>query len=185
MHPLRAVPAAVPDLPGAGAGSRFPARAYLPGVAGGRGAVADWRLICHPHGPLPGLPRLRDGVPVGGAVRQDPGASPGGDRVNVSASLAGTAAEAVVLHPRAARPQGAGALGMVAADLPAVRIADAGARQRRAQAAGIGESGSAGAARWTENFSFRRWAGCTTARGKSAAGCCFTWGVSPALPFPS
>ena len=99
VHPLRAVPAAVPDLPRAGARSRFAARAHLPGAAGGRGAAGDRRLVCHPHRPLPGLPRLRDGVPVGRAVRPDPGAGAGGDRDKLPAPVAGTAAARIGSSP--------------------------------------------------------------------------------------
>ncbi len=70
VHSLRTVPECLPHLPRAGPGNGFAARAHLPDDPGGEGPAADGRQFCPAHRPLPGLPRLRDGLPLGRRIRK-------------------------------------------------------------------------------------------------------------------
>ena len=69
LRALRDLPAPVPDVPRAGPGDGLAARTHLPDARRHRGAHRPHRELRPPHGPLPRLPRVRDGVPGGRPVR--------------------------------------------------------------------------------------------------------------------
>jgi hypothetical protein len=121
VRALRDLPAAVPDVPGARPGDGFAARPALSHPRRRRRARRAERHLRPPPRPLPGLPRVRDRVPVGRAVRIAPrsharpasapaaarlgAGAPGLPRVS-RAAAAGRAAGAapVVSALRASRP---------------------------------------------------------------------------------
>ena len=76
LRALRVLPAHLPDLPAVGRGDGLPARADLPDEPGGEGRDRPGRPVRHAHRPLPGLHGVRDGVPVGRAVRPAAGSHP-------------------------------------------------------------------------------------------------------------
>src|SRR5512146_2545348 len=105
------------------------------------------------------MPGVRDGVPVGRALRAHRGAGARGDREELPASVADACRAAALLSEGAAQFQFPGALGAAAAAVSALAPAIAVARERRAQGARIGERGSAGAADRTGVFLRRTGAG--------------------------
>ncbi len=69
LRALRHLLATVPDVPGARAGDGLAARACLPDARRDRGADRPDRQLPPPHGPVPRVPRVRDGVSGRRAVR--------------------------------------------------------------------------------------------------------------------
>ena len=108
LRALRHLPAPVPDVPGPGAGDGLPARARLPDARRhGRPHRAD-RQLHPPHGPLPRLSRVRDGVPGGRSVRPAPRGDARADRAldaePARAPAPGPTRARRVPGPAAARP---------------------------------------------------------------------------------
>ena len=64
LRSLRPVPESLPDLQIVGPGSRFAARTHSPDRSGGPGPAAAGRFLRKAYRPVPGLPRVRDGVPL-------------------------------------------------------------------------------------------------------------------------
>jgi hypothetical protein len=69
LRTLRAMPQPLPHVPPVGTGSGFAARAYPADRVGGPGKAGAGRFVRRAHRPLPRLPRLRNGVPLGRRVR--------------------------------------------------------------------------------------------------------------------
>ena len=80
MCSLRPLPECLPDLSRTWPGNGFTPRAHLSDDSGGGGPVASWRELREAHRPLPGLSRLRNGVPVGRRVRKAGGGRAGANR---------------------------------------------------------------------------------------------------------
>ncbi len=80
VHSLRTVSESLPDVSGAGAGDGFAARADSPGAGRGPGPAGNRRELRDAHRSLPRLPRMRDRVSVGRAIRKDTGTCAGADR---------------------------------------------------------------------------------------------------------
>src|SRR5262249_4273215 len=76
VRSLRHLPAAVPDVPGARRGNGLAAGPDLPHAGGGRGAHRADDGTGASSRPLSRLSRLRDGVPLWGAVRSSPRGDP-------------------------------------------------------------------------------------------------------------
>src|SRR5687768_923978 len=113
MRPLRLLPARLPHLSELGSGDGLAARPHLPDeglprgarlTLGGRGA----------HRPLPGLSRLRHGLPVGREIRPADRADARRARTDAPAIVFGSAAARADLRrvplPRAAACAGAARL---------------------------------------------------------------------------
>ena len=145
LHALRHLPAPVPDLPGARPGDGLAARARLPDARRGRGPHRPHRELRPPHGPLPRLSRVRDGVPGRRPVRSPHRGDARADRAEGAAA------------PRAATPGPA-----PPRRVPRAAAARAGARPDAALSALAGSSassedrGSSGASRGSG-----RWSACS------------------------
>ena len=88
LRPLRPVPERLPHLPRTGPGDGFAARPHLPDGAGGR-RRAHHAFLPRAHRPVPGLPRLRIGLPFGRALRPHGGRRARGNRSARAARAAG------------------------------------------------------------------------------------------------
>src|SRR6185437_1476158 len=70
MRSLRAVPEPLPYLPALGSRGRFAARTIAADGAHRSRATHAGRRFCDAYRPVPGLPRVRDGVPFRRRVRK-------------------------------------------------------------------------------------------------------------------
>src|SRR5262249_51905011 len=108
------LPALLPDVLRAGHRDGLAARADLPDPVARRGTHRADRLHRAPSRPLPGLPRVRDGVPLGRALRSAHRGGARGDRA-AAAGVLGPAALplgqllAAAPPPADARPRRRGA----------------------------------------------------------------------------
>src|SRR5215510_5824772 len=87
---------------------------------------------------MPGLPRLRDGLPVGCGVRQAGGVCSCADSDGVSAAVSFASGTKFCLPVVAAAARPDRLLCAVAAALPEVRLADFGSKDRRSEDAWTG-----------------------------------------------
>ena len=76
VRQLRAVPAALPDVPGDGRGGAVATRPHRSDARRAVGGRAGHRRLRRVHGDLRAVPRLRAGVPERRAVRQPDGGDP-------------------------------------------------------------------------------------------------------------
>src|SRR6266542_1235201 len=124
---LRAVPAALPDLPAHRRGVRVAARAYRRHARRLRGPGRGGRALHGVHGPVPFVPCLRGRVPLARALRPHDGAGPlpgravaaGAAPPGALARPGGRATARLAAHPG----DGAAAAGQAAATRPRPRAA--------------------------------------------------------------
>jgi glycolate oxidase FAD binding subunit len=124
---LRAVPAALPDLPAHRRGVRVAARAYRRHARRLRGPGRGGRALHGVHGPVPFVPCLRGRVPLARALRPHDGAGPlpgravaaGAAPPGALARPGGRATARLAAHPG----DGAAAAGQAAATRPRARAA--------------------------------------------------------------
>src|ERR1051325_5931326 len=140
VHSLRIVPAKLSDVPRAGTGSGFAARAQLPDPASGRGQPGDRGFVRHAHGPLSRLACVRNGVSVGRALWGHPGASALSDRNSLQPGMDVAADPRLFLSPNTEPVAAAGTTGTAPALLPEIRIASIRARKRTTESVRTGKT---------------------------------------------
>src|SRR4029077_4605507 len=100
------------------------------------GAAGSGGNIRHAHRPLPELPGMRDGVPVGRGVRENTGAGAGADRTEIQAAAGVADRTRRGVPPAAAVPESNCPSGAYAEVLPEVRDCRDRACDRNSAAAG-------------------------------------------------
>ena len=87
LRSLRPVPESMPDLQTLGPRSRFAARPNPPDRAGRSRPAPAWRILRETYRPVPGLPRVRDRMPLRRRVRQTGRSRARADRAELPAAI--------------------------------------------------------------------------------------------------